>query len=57
MILILSHLGVKDEVFIQKNNEAIERLDIKKALGKLYKIAKKIRVMEQNNVKMTFKEM
>ena len=55
MILILSHLGVKDEVFIQKNSDAIERLDIKKALGKLYKISRKIREMEQNNVKISFK--
>jgi len=45
----LSHLGVKDELFIEKNSEAIGRLDIKKNLGKLYKIAKKIKNFEKED--------
>ena len=43
VILLLSNLGVSDELFHQRNNFAISMLDVKKTLTRLFKQIAEIR--------------
>ena len=57
VILLLSYLGVKDQLFKERNEKAIEFLDIKKTLTRLSFKALDLRNKTEDNPKELVKEM